>query len=268
MSAAEALESAIAAFRAGRANEAERLAAGVLTADRGNVLAAHIVGTARLALGQPQDAVEPLLLAARGSDDPANETLLARALALVGRKEEALEALRRAAARRPPYALAFLELGEQLAALGRLEEAVRALEDGLALAPDADGLRIGLGYVRLQQRDLRMARSLFEQVRAASPERQDAIVGVAKVLVQEGAYADAAELFHRALALRPDDAATRFELGKCLLESGDRAAGEAALREATRAAPRLVCQAIVALASAPHGRVFLRPSAATRFMGA
>ena len=184
----------------------------------------------------------------------------------MGRPYDALDALRRAAARRPPYPLAFLELGERLSALGRFVEAVAAFESGLALLPDADGLRIGLAYAHLQRNDRARARSLFEQVRAAAPERQDAVVGLAKVLAAEGDYSAAANLCARALALRPDDTATRVLLGKCLLEQGDRDGGEAALRAAVREAPHLAGAAARALAATPHGRVFLRPSALADFL--
>jgi predicted Zn-dependent protease len=261
------LENAILAFRQQRPAEAERLAAEVLAADPKSVLAAHVLGSALLMQHRPAEAIAPLRTAAWGGDDPANETLLARALAGAGRREEALDELRRATARRPPYPLAFLELGEQLGGLGRLEEAVAAFEEGLALVPDADGLRIGLAYVQLQRNDRVEARRLFAQVRAASPDRVDAMVGLARTIALDGEYPAAAELYQRALDLRPDDAATRIALGKCLLELGERDAGEAELRRAAQGAAELTGMAGRALAGAPYGRFFLRPSALARFLG-
>jgi len=47
---------------------------------------------------------------------------------------------------------------------------------------------------------------------------------------------------------------------------GSREAGEAVLRGAVQAAPPLAGQALQALTAAPHGRFFLRPSAAARFL--
>jgi hypothetical protein len=59
---------------------------------------------------------------------------------------------------------------------------------------------------------------------------------------------------------------TRNNLGACLLEIGEREAGEATLRAAARGVPQMAGQAITSLASASHGRFFLRPSAAAKFL--
>jgi predicted Zn-dependent protease len=262
-----AIEAAEQALRIGRPDEAERLARQVLKSERVNVLAGRLLGTALLMQDRPAEAVEPLQRAARRSGDPAIETLLARALAGAARTEAALTQLRQATSRRPPLPQAFLELGDQLAALARFEVAAAAYEAGLALAPEAQVLRVGLAYLRLRLGDRARARALFEAVRAAAPDRRDAQVGLAAVLAQDGAWAEAAELYRAALEARPDDAATRIELARSLLEMGQREAGEAALRIAAGADPRLTGQAALALAATPRGRLFLHPSAAARFLG-
>jgi tetratricopeptide (TPR) repeat protein len=249
-----------------RLDEAERLAGGVLKSDRGNVPAAQVLGQALLLQNRAEEAIDPLRRAARRSNDPAIETLLARALADAGRAEEALDQLRQATARRPPYPLAFLELGDQLGKVGRFDEGVAVFESGLALAPDAAVLRIGLGYLHLHRNERAKARGLFLQVRAAAPERHDALVALASVLALDGEYAAAADLYRQALGQRPDDAATRIGLGACLLEMGERDAGEATLRAATGGAAQMAGPAITALAAASHGRFFLRPSAAAKFL--
>jgi hypothetical protein len=53
-----------------------------------------------------------------------------------------------------------------------------------------------------------------------------------------------------------------------LLEMGERTAGEATLRSATQSGAQMAGLAITALASTSHGRFFLRPSAAAKFLGA
>ena len=78
----------------------------------------------------------------------------------------------------------------------------------------------------------------------------------------DGEFAAAADLYRRALQLRPEDAVSRIDLAKCLLEIGEREAGEAALRAATGSAAELAGLAITALAATSRGRFFLRPSAA------
>ena len=261
----EALDRAAMALRAQRPDEAERLAAEVLKSDRGNAAAARVLGQALLMQGRPLEAVDPLQRAARRAPDPVIETLLGRALAEAGRTDDALDRLRQATTRRPAYPLAFVELGDQLGKLGRYDEALPVFEAGLALSPDAAVLRMAMGYLHLARHDRAPARALFLAVRAAAPERHDARLALAQVLTLDGDFAAAADLHREALALRPDDSATRIALAKCLLEMGERQAGEAALRTVAR--DGMAGPAIAALAAAPHGRVFLRPSAAAKFLG-
>ena len=174
--------------------------------------------------------------------------------------------MQRTTARRPPFPPAFIELGGQLSNAGRFDEGIELLESGLALAPDRVDLRMALGYLYLKRNDRARARSVFEEVRALAPERHDTLVALAKAMILDGEYPAAADLYRHALGLQPDDVLTRINLGKCLLEMGKRDAGEATLRAATRAAPQLAGRAILALAAAPHGRLFLQPSAAVKFL--
>src|SRR5438270_4429036 len=143
-SSSSSLESAVLALRMQHPEEAERLAAAVLKSNRGNVLAAQVLGRALLMQNRAAEAIVPLEKAARRSDDPAIETELAIALAAAGRRNEALDQLRQTTARRPPFPQAFVEHGGLLSKIGRLEEAVAVLESGLALAPDVVELQIEL----------------------------------------------------------------------------------------------------------------------------
>ena len=262
-----ALVAALEALRAGRAADAERLAAGVLRTDEDDLLAIKVMAQALLLQGRAGEAVATLQPAMRDAQDPDAETLLARALFAAGRDDAAFGALRAAITRRPAFPLAFLELGDRLGKAGRFDEAIAVFEQGLALVPHAVVLRIGLGYVQFMRNDRAAARRAFAQVRATDPQRRDAALGLAHVLAADGDYAGAAELYRLVLSLTPDDAATRIALAKCLLELGDRGAGEATLRAATRDGTQAVWEALTALAATPHGRLFLRPSDAARFLG-
>jgi len=261
-----ALDKAILALRMQRFSEAERLALDVLKSNRGNIVAADVLGRALVMQNRADEAIDPLQRAARRSNDPAIETLLAATLAAAGRSDDALEQLRHTTARRPPFPPAFIELGGQLRKIGRLGEGLAVLERGLVLAPDVLDLRMGLGHLHADRNDRAKARALFSQVLAAAPARHDALLALARAMALDGEYAAAADLYRRALGLRPDDAATRVSLGKCLLELGEREAAEATLRAATRGSAQLAGPAIMALAASPHGRFFLRPSTAAKFL--
>jgi tetratricopeptide (TPR) repeat protein len=263
---AAALERAMLAMRMQRPDEAERLASGVLKSDRGNILAGQILGRALMMQNRAAEAVGPLERAARRSKDSATEILLANALAAAGHPDQALDQLRRTAARQPPFAPAFLEQGGLLSKMGRFDEAIVVLEGGLALAPDAADLRLELGYVHLKCNRRAEARALFQHVLQAMPERYDALLALAKVMALDGEYAAAAERYRRALAICPEDIVARANLGACLLELGERDAGEASLRAATSGSARTAGQSITALASASRGRFFLRPSEAAKFL--
>ncbi|XSC48159.1 tetratricopeptide repeat protein [Bradyrhizobium sp. RDT10] len=151
-----------------RPNEAERLAFGVLKSDRGNALAAQILGRALLMQNRADEAIAPLERAARRSDDPQIETLLAGALAAIGRADEALDRLRRTIARRPPFPPAFLEYAGQLGKIGRVDEAIAVLESGLALTPEAVDLRTELGYLHVKRNNRAKAREIFATARGSA----------------------------------------------------------------------------------------------------
>ncbi|HEY2049158.1 MAG TPA: tetratricopeptide repeat protein [Caulobacteraceae bacterium] len=260
-----ALDQAARALRAGRPTEAERFAGPVLSAEPENLLAAQVLGAALLMQGRFAEAIDPLQMAARRSEDPSTGIYLARALASVGRQDEALAQLRECAARRPPFVQAFLELGDQLAEAGRYDEAAEVFGTGLTLAPEAVVLQIGLGYLRLRRDDRDGARELFSQARAAAPERRDAALALARVMALDGEAEAAADLFRFALATQPRDSVVRIELGKCLLDLGEREAGEEMLQIGARGQAQWG-PALRALTASAHGRAFLRPSAAARFL--
>jgi tetratricopeptide (TPR) repeat protein len=263
-----ALERAIFALRMQRPHETEQLALGVLKSDRGNILAAQLLGRALLIQNRAAEAIVPLERAARRGEDPAIETLLGGALAAAGRSDEALDQLQRATARWPSFAPAFLELAGLLGNMGRFDEAAAVLESGLTVTPDAVDLRMELGLLHVKRNDRLKARALLLQVLAAQPERPDALAALATVMSLDGEYAAAADLFRHVLRLRPDDAMSRHTLGACLLEMGERDAGEASLRAATQTAPQTAGLAIMMLAGASHGRFFLRRSDAAKFLNA
>jgi predicted Zn-dependent protease len=262
----DALERANLALRMQRPDEAERLAARVLKANRGNAAAATILGQALMAQNRADEAIAPLQRAARRGGHPATETVLAAALSAAGRGEEAFDQLRQTTARRPPFPPAFREYADQLAKTGRVDEAIAVAETGLELAPGVIDLQISLAFLYVSRNSRAKARTTLLQALAAAPGRHDVLAALAHVMLLDGEYASAADMYRRLLALRPDDAVLHANFGACLLEMGEREAGEASLRSATRGRPEMVGRAIRSLAAVSHGRFFLRPSAVGKFL--
>ena len=263
----EALERAVVALQMHRPGEAERLAAGVLRANRNNHIAAKVLGWALLAQNRAGEAIAPVERAARRSNDPETETVLAVALAAAGRRPEAIDQLRQTTARRPAFPPAFREYAGQLLKLGRFDEAIEVIESGIALAPNAIDLQIDLARLHLDRNDRGKARTILSQALDAAPGRPDILAALARVMLLDGDYAAAADMFRNLLALRPDDAMTRADLAACQLEMGARETGESTLRAAARGRPEMLGRAIHLLAATSHGRFFFRPSAAVKFLG-
>jgi tetratricopeptide (TPR) repeat protein len=263
---AQLLERAAFALQIQQFAQAEQLAAEVLKASRTDIAAASILARALIAQNRGEEAIPLLEKAARRSSDPGIETLLGAALGGAGRRTEAIEQLRRTTARRPPFTPAFQELAGQLTKAGRIDEGVAAIEGGLALAPENIDLQLDLARLLLYRNERGKARAMLLKAREAAPGRPDILTTLARLLLLEGEYASAADACRQALALRPDDALTRADLATCLLEMGDRSAGEASLRSAFRGQPQMLGRATYALVHSSHGRFFFRPSAAAKFL--
>lgn len=260
-----ALAKALLALHMQQFKEAEQLASQVLKSDRGNTLAAETLGRALLAQNRLDEAIGHLAKFARRTGEPSIETLLAGMLAAVGRKDEALDHLRRAVARRPPYIPAFVELALQLRKTGQFDEAMTVTESGLAFDPQSIDLQLALGYVLADRNERIRARTVFAKVHAAVPTHHDALLALAAAVIWDGDYGRAADLYRRALAIKPLDD-TRIRLGKCLLELRQREEAEAILRTATHGVSQLAAPALIAMVSASHGRIFLQPSSTLDFL--
>ena len=260
------LERAALALQMRRFFEAEQLAAEVLRSSRTDAAAVSILARSLIAQNRGEEAIAPLERTVRRDGGPGVETLLAVAFGGARRRAEAIELLRRTTARRPPFLPAFQELAGQLAKNGQFAEAIAVIESGLALAPQNVDLRLDLANLHLQRNERAKARAILSEALQAASGRPEILTALARILLLEGEYADAADTYRRALALRPDDAMTRADLATCLLEMGQRDAGEASLRAALRGQPRMLSRAIYALAHSSHGRFFFRQSAVAKFL--
>jgi len=263
----EPLQRAALALNAKRPQEAQRIAEQILQADPRHPRALHILGFALLLQGRAEAAIGPLEAAARGHHDPEIETQLAMALAQIGRRADALSRLKRAIKRQPPYAPAFHGLGSLLVAMERYDEAIEALRRGVEVAPMMPEMSIQLGDVLLKRRNYADAKVAFSRALAILPGSPEALFGIGKAHYATDDSAAAADYFRRCLMSRPDDDALWLHLGHCLLRLGERAAGYECFRTASRGDPKRYGRALNSLAASGHGRAWLKPSAAARFMG-
>lgn len=246
--------------------DAEQLALQVLKSDRRNTLAAEILGRALLAQNRLDEAIEHLAKFARRTEESPIETLLAGMLAAVGRRDDALDHLRRTVVRQPPYIPAFVELALLLRKSGQFDEAMSVTERGLAFAPHSADLQLALGYVLAERNERVRALVVFAQVHAAEPTHHDALLALAAAVIWDGDYTRAADLYRRALAIKPLDD-TRIRLAKCLLELRQREEAETLFRAAAHGVGKMAAPAVIGMVSTSHGRIFLRPSTTLDFLG-
>jgi tetratricopeptide (TPR) repeat protein len=261
-----ALQWAATAMQNGNAIEAERAAFEILKKNPGEARAAHIYGRALSMQERGKDAIATLERAAQQSQNAVLETQLAMLMREAGRLDDALKRFERAIKRQPPFPPAFLECGTLLLDLFCHDEAIDVLEQGLALAPNFPEIlaHLGAAYAARGERD--RAAEMFSRAVANAPRDPDTTFILATLMKNSHCFGQASGLFKRLIETDPNDNAARINLGICLLELGETAAGFDQLRVASRANTKSFGHVIGAVASAGNGRFWLRRSAAERFL--
>jgi Tfp pilus assembly protein PilF len=168
----------------------------------------------------------------------------------------------------PHHAGALYVLGYALTMQGRYDEAADMLDRGVQVAPMVPEMSIQLGYAQLSRSDCANAKLAFARALDLSPGAHDALFGMAKAHQELGENEEAADRFRRYLTGRPNDSGAWLNLGHCQLELGQRDAGYECFRRAARGDASRYGTALTSLAAAPHGRFWLRPSQAARFLRA
>jgi len=262
----QALHDGWAAFDSRRLDEAERIARDVLARRPQLAGAAHLLGVALLLQKRPREAVGPLAEVARDAANPVLETHYALALRDVGRRDEAIDWLKRAMSRKPAFAAAFHELALILCGMRRYDEAEAVLKQGIKLAPGVAELSVELGGVYICRAEPSNAKAAFTRALALAPDHVRALHGSGTALLFEGEFERAAVQFHQVLARNPGHVRARLDLAHCLLELGQFDAGVAELRIVVNAAPQLYGAALKVLVSSRRGRLWLKPSMASSFL--
>jgi tetratricopeptide (TPR) repeat protein len=255
-----------AAIDGRRPDEAQRVAREVLNRHPQHAGAQHLLGLALLIQQRPLEAVGPLAEAARDTVDPLLETHYALALRDVGRKDEAIDWLKRAMSRKPVFAAAFHELGLIFCGMRRYDDAEIVLKQGIALAPGVAQLSVELGGVYICRAEPANAKAAFARALALAPDNVRALHGCGTAFLFEGDFERAAEQFRQVLARTPEHLRARLDLAHCLLELGCFEAGVAELRVIVRIAPQHYGAVLKILSSSRRGRLWLRPSMAASFL--
>lgn len=171
--------------------------------------------------------------------DPANSDVvegLCRLERLQGRHERVIELAQVGRGTRSPFGMFDAIEARALAALGREDEADALLASVLATNPDdPDLLSAYAERLRKQGKDAEAEATLTRAV-AKSPFHQRARRQLGQLLQKGGRSQDAVEVYEEMLRIKPDDAETHFAIGSVLLDS-DPTAALPYLEEASRLAP-------------------------------
>lgn len=232
------LEKSVAAFRAGRLQEAlEAVQAGLLI-DPDDADLLHNGGALFAALGRPADAEAAYRRALALRPESAGTRFnLGNLLKSQGRSDEAVAQYREALAQQPNYAVAWSNLANLLAGLGRSDEAEAAYRRAAEISPRFAGNWSNFGNLLQAQKRYDEAEEAYRKALAVDAAHAEAQSNLGVLLKAQGRWSEAEAAYRAALAVRPDNAVTWSNLGVLLLESKRLDDAEAACRRAIELRP-------------------------------
>ncbi|WP_210395794.1 tetratricopeptide repeat protein [Motiliproteus sediminis] len=269
------LRRGLAAHQQGRADEASRCYAEVLTRKPRHPDALHLSGVLALQRGDLKQAEKLIQRAIKanpnvadfhsnlgevlrqGGQPAAARRALLQALKLqpkhplclnnlglvagqLNQPDEAESCFRKALRLRADYFEAQLNLGQLLARQGRNRDALEPFRQAAALRPDFWPLRQSWGNALRQMQRYQEALEQFDIALQLSPNAPALLVNRGECLLRLGQLDAAAEVLQQALARDAGLAAAHNTLGVVRMEQGDQAAARAAVERALELEPGLV----------------------------
>lgn len=197
---------AVAHFRAGRLDEAERACRDVLTFDRNHAHALHLRGLIAFQAGRHDVALEligrAMTLDRRNADCQFN---LAQVLRALGRFDEAAAHLEQATELRRDYAAAHLALADLHLQQGRFAEAAPRYRRALALQSGRAETHSNFGVALAGLGLWNEAAAQYRRALALKPDLVDVYRNLGRIVLAQGDIAEALALTRRGLALRGTD---------------------------------------------------------------
>ena len=197
---------------------------------------------ARLLLrwNEPQEALKVVDAAPpRQREDPAWHAVRGMALLRLGRREEALASLERAAS--VPAPVIRLESALALAGAGRLEQALRLARETLSPAEGSDDAAAGAlleAVLALRAGDAGRAERAARRLVEARPGKGAYWLLLARALVRGGRIEEAGRAYRRALEAEPKLVQAKLGLADLHLREGRKEDARRLLREAHEDEPR------------------------------
>lgn len=223
----QALQSALAAFRGGRATEAEALARRIVQAVPDHADALHLLGLIAAGRRDHHAALGLLKRAVSLRDSEAEfHVNLGRVHHALQQTAEAIACYRRALALKPELPQANSNLGGILANLQQVDEAMTLCRRALDADPKLAAAWCNLGIAAYHQRDYDLAVDSCEKALALWPDSVQALHILGASRVMQGRVDEGIELLERTLALQPDYARAHGSLLFALLYRAGTSADE------------------------------------------
>ncbi|MCZ6743022.1 MAG: tetratricopeptide repeat protein [Alphaproteobacteria bacterium] len=201
--------------------EAKAIYTDILSDERENVAALHLLGVVKLQDGDAAAAVELIGKAIALKPDYAEaHNNLGNALKDLERPEEAVAAFRKAAELKPDYAEAHNNLGNMLKIQGRLDEAMAAYRKAVELKADYAEAFYNLALVLVAQGNPADAEAAYLKALTVKPNFTAAYNDLGNTLKDLGRLEDAVAAFHKALEQKPHYAEAHNNLGNALKDLG------------------------------------------------
>ena len=147
---------------------------------------------------------------------PTAHSLLGSACIALGQTQEAIEHLEQAAHLAPGDPGVLNNLGNALYAVGRFDEAANRYEAALRLSPEHAQAHFGLGNCRLAQSRWADALVCYQRAYNAMPESYDINMSMGKANINMGRLEEAQTCFERAAGLTANPAEALFETARVL----------------------------------------------------
>ncbi len=225
------IDALVALFGQGRLSEAASLAKQMTVRYPQHEFGWKALGAVYKQMGRTEDALVPMQKAAALSPgDVEAHYNLGVTLQELARLEEAETCYRHALQINPGYADAHANLGVILQALGRLDEAEASCRRAMEVKPNYVPVLGNLANILKELGRLEEAEDCCRQVLQLTPDSAEAYFNLGNVLRSQGRLEDAEICFRQSLEKMPGNVAVHFNLGNVLKDMGRLVDAEACYR--------------------------------------
>ena len=234
------VDALLALFNEGRFTEVATLAQMMTERFPLHAFGWKALGTVFQQMGRSEDALAPMQKAAALSPGEVEaHNNLGMVLQDLNRLDKAEVSFRQALQIKPDYAEAHSNLGATLKELGRLDESEASYRRALQINPDFAEAHSNLGNTLKYLGRLDEAEASYRRALQIKPDHAEAYNNLGVTLQKLGRMDESEDSLRRALQIKPDYAEAHSNLGITLLDMGRLAESEVSLRRALQIKPDL-----------------------------